>query len=364
MMTACERELRILAEPAWRNKAENPYTYLLSKALTDNGCSVRELTRRGRFFDHADVVHIHWPQPVLNKSIFRAAARSLEKLLGLTILKLRGAVIVWTVHNVHAHDQRSLLLEKIVMGAVVRLVDGAIFLAEGSCGEAFRAMPVLAKKPHAVIPHGMYEAPPNAPRNIREVRSLFGIDSDSAVIGFFGDIKPYKGLDVLLDAFAEIPPCKATLLVAGIFRASEGYAREQRARMQSLTQQGHCIAFHERRLADDELAAAIRASDLTVLPYRESVNSGFALYVLGLGARIVTSDVPAFQALEAELGTYWVRPTPAASLAAAIAEALDRSSTAQDDARLACFCGERSWLSIGRMTKGFYEDLRRRGRLA
>ena len=361
-MTVLERELRILAEPAWRNRAENPYTYLLSKALMENGCTVRELTRLGRFCDHADIVHIHWPHPVLNTSILRAASRSLEKLLGLTVQKLRGAVIVWTVHNIHAHDQKSMLLERVVMGAVVRLIDGAIFLAEGSCGEAFRAMPVLAKKPHTVIPHGMYEAPPSAPQNSRDARSLFGIDGEGAVIGFFGDIKHYKGLDILLGAFEELPAGGATLFVAGIFRAASDYARDQRARMQSLTQRGHRIVFLERRLNDDELAAAIRASDLTVLPYRESVNSGFALFALGLGARIVTSDAPAFRVLEGELGSYWVRPARGASLPVAISEALNQTRMPEDDARLASFCEGRSWLSIGRMTKNFYKTLQDRGR--
>jgi pyruvyltransferase len=355
-MTVGQRAFRILAERAWRT--ENPYNYLLSKALTENGCSVGEMTRHARLFDCADVVHIHWPQPGSRESLLRALFRSLERVLELTIQKMRGAVIVWTIHNIRGHDQKHRLLEAAVISAVVRLIDGAIFLGEDSCDEAFRAMPVLAKKPHTIIPHGMYEVPEGTPPSSREARSMYGFDQDGAVIGFFGDIKPYKGLDTLLDAFAEILPGQATLFVAGVFRASKDYARELRSRIASLVEKGHRIAFLERRLGDKELAAAIKASDVVVLPYRESVNSGFALFVLGLGGRIVTSGAPGFRSLEAELGNYWVRPARDGSLHVAIGEALSRNPTPHDDARMAAFRNVRSWPSIARLTIGFYSRLR------
>jgi beta-1,4-mannosyltransferase len=286
-----------------------------------------------------------------------ALYKSAMLIARLLVQRLRGATIVWTVHNVHAHDQQNRWLEAALMAIVVPLVHGLIFMTEPSRAQALGAMPRLARKPWKIIPHGLYPVPDPLPTRAA-ARASFGLPPDARIIGFAGDIRPYKGLDGLLAAFDGTPPGEVVLFVAGRFQTPAEYADEQRRHIERLKERGHQVVLIERRLDDDELAAAIVACDVNILPYRKITNSGFALLVLSLRRRILASDAAAFRELQAELGSAWIDLMPGEPNSAALLQALHVKPSATEEERLEQFLASRSWHWIGTMTKQFYLDLR------
>ena len=345
--------MRVVAAPARRNRDRNPFNFLLSEALAAEGCEVDDFDDRDGLLTNADILHIHWPQEAARGRRRRALVKTVNLLLPLLAQRLKGTRIVWTVHNVRGHDQNNAGLEKILMRVVARLVHGVIFLTESSRDPAYAEIPALAAKPFAVIPHGLYGS--RSERTRDQARALFGLPVGTPVIGFLGDIKRYKGLDLLLDAFAETPPGEITLFIAGEF-PSPSYRAEVENRLAGLRTGGHAVVFHEKRLDTQALIDAIRSCNVVALPYRTAWNSGLALLVLENGVRILTSDAPVFRDLQHEVGREWVEtydgnPTGKVLMSAA-ADAAGEGDM--------CKCGfseARSWTRIGAETLAFYRRL-------
>ncbi|MBC7868235.1 MAG: glycosyltransferase, partial [Gloeobacteraceae cyanobacterium ES-bin-316] len=126
-------------------------------------------------------------------------------------------------------------------------------------------------KPATFIPHPLYDnfgdkiSKPEARKNL----SLAG---DEKIILFFGFIRKYKGLDILLEAMAllktDMPDLK--LMIAGEFYDDAKQYRQQIAR---LVLEKNLILKTEF-IADDEIKNYFCAADLVVQPYRNATQSG------------------------------------------------------------------------------------------
>jgi glycosyltransferase involved in cell wall biosynthesis len=351
------RPLLVFARPGRGNRGTNPYTYLLSEALARCGCTIRELTRRNGVLGRPDVVHIHWPQSEVLGNFAVAVYKFFWMVLRLFVQHRRGAAIVWTVHNLQAHDQNNPRLESALMGIVTRLVSGTIYLSPASRDAAFRRWPRLAARPSAVIPHGLYENSLRAEDTARSARAAFGLPDTRPVIGFLGDIKPYKGMDRILQSFGELQPGEATLFIAGSFIAPADYAAGQRQAISALRAQGHDVVFHEGRLDDRALALAIKACTVNALPYKQITNSGFAMLVLGYEGRILASDEPLFREVQAEVGDAWIACVEGRWTGAALRAALTVGLSAADLESMASFRARRDWLAIAAATIDLYRKL-------
>lgn len=347
--------MKVLASPARRNRAANPFNFLLSEALTACGCDVVDLDGEAfprwdvfRVSGRWDVFHIHWPQ-----NYARSAKGVSVMVARLSIQRLKGARIVWTVHNVFDHERQHPILEHILMWFVARLVHGVIFLTESSRAAAYTEMPALKAKPFTVIPHGLYGI--KSDKTQQQARALFGLPGNGRVIGFLGDIRRYKGLDHLVTAFAEAAPGEVTLFIVGAL-FDPAYRTEVRMRLAALTAKGHSIVFREERVDDATLVDAVRACDLIALPYRASWNSGLATLVLENGGRILASNARVFQELQAELGPGWVETFDGELTGARLLAVLNKNDIGEGD-RMHAFCANRSWPQIGQATLAFYKRL-------
>src|SRR5262245_1940853 len=90
---------------------DNPYQDLLIRELLEQevdviiGGSGGRFLRTALFKWKADIYHFHWIHPyILHSRKWRAAIRGLLFVLEVLVLKLSGAKIVWTVHNISSHD--------------------------------------------------------------------------------------------------------------------------------------------------------------------------------------------------------------------------------------------------------------------
>jgi glycosyltransferase involved in cell wall biosynthesis len=358
--------MRILASPARQNRDRNPYNFLLSEALAAEGCEVVDLEDPNAWSGSFDILHIHWPQQAARGGKRQAIKKSAAFVALLVAQRLWGARIVWTVHNVHGHDSHESMIEAVLMSVVARLVHGVIFLTQSSRASACSEMPALASKPFAVIPHGLYGQV--ATRTQEEARASFGLPLERPIVGFVGDIKRYKGLDLLLAAFAETTPGDLTLFIAGAFQTyalagQQDHAAIVRKQIVDLQAAGYSVVFRERRLDDRAMADAVRACDVVALPYREIWNSGLALLVLENGGRVLARDAAVFRELRVELGADVVDVCEGDLTGEAlVAAARGRSSGASD--RLEAFAAARSWTKIAAATLAFYRRLGARRRRA
>jgi glycosyltransferase involved in cell wall biosynthesis len=168
-----------------------------------------------------------------------------------------------------------------------------------------------------VIPHGAFTH--LAALDARLPPELPEPPPGTPVVALPGLLRPYKGIDVLLDAwrrFGANPP--GELWIVGM------------PRMPLPTKLPPGVRLVPRFVTDAELAGVLRRADLVTLPYREIDQSGVLYAALGLGRPLLLSDVGGFGEVAATGAAELVAPGDPAALHAALAALLtdpDRRAT-------------------------------------
>jgi glycosyltransferase involved in cell wall biosynthesis len=242
------------------------------------------------------VLHLHWTNKILERARDDATGRAaiaafLERLDRFTG---DGGRLVWTVHNEVPHDARLPELEAELQAAIVKRATVVHVMSPATLDVTASTFPI-PKERALVVPHPSYAGAYPDLIGRDEARHRLGLDQDAIVYGLFGAIKPYKGLDQILDALdalvATDPPGSPPrrLLVGGPPDRSPGTkAFLEKTRLHPL------VTVDARRIPADELAGHLRATDVAVLPYERGLNSGVLLLALTFGLPVVVPDLAAF----------------------------------------------------------------------
>jgi glycosyltransferase involved in cell wall biosynthesis len=201
-----------------------------------------------------------------------------------------------------------------------------------------------------VIPHGAFDYLTRVPGERPLPSELAAVDGP--VILFFGLLRPYKGIDVLLEAFRSVHG--AELWIAGMPRMPLEPLRELAARAPGT------VRFVPRFIPDPEIAAYFRRADVVVLPYREVEQSGVLYTGLAFGKPMVLSAVGGFSELADRHGAARiVPPGDPDALAAALNELVaDRRARERlTAAARAAAGGPFSWDAIAARTMDLYAKL-------
>jgi glycosyltransferase involved in cell wall biosynthesis len=200
-----------------------------------------------------------------------------------------------------------------------------------------------------VIPHGTFDYLTRQDNEVPLPDELR--DVEGPVILAFGLVRPYKGTDVLLEAFRRIEG--AELWVVGMPRMPMGELRELARRAPGT------VRFVDRFVTDPEIPAFMRRADLVVLPYRNIEQSGVLYTALAFGRPLVLSAVGGFPEVAEQGAARLVPPEDPAALGEALSELLaDRSARdALADAATKAAATTYSWDRIGQATMALYRDL-------
>ena len=143
--------------------------------------------------------------------------------------------------------------------------------------------------PHAAyrnVPHPIYHMF-GAAIDKKVARNALGIRAQHVLL-FFGYVRAYKGLHVLLEAVARIAPqLDLQLLVVGEF-----YDDEQKYRRQiTALKLDHHVMLYPDYVANDAVSLYFSAADAVVLPYISATQSGIAQIAYNFNKPVIASDV-------------------------------------------------------------------------
>jgi glycosyltransferase involved in cell wall biosynthesis len=187
--------------------------------------------------------------------------------------------------NIIPHERRR--FDRLLTRYFVRSMDGFIYMSEAVGRElaGFDTGRPRLYSPHPVFDH-FGEPLPRA-----EAAARLGLDPANESVLFFGLVRPYKGLDMLIDAWATLRSRGLTagrrLLVAGEFYDDVEKYRAQIERL-GLAEQ---VVIHDRFVGDDEIPVWFSLADLLVLPYRSATQSGVTQIALHFDVPMVVTDV-------------------------------------------------------------------------
>ncbi|MFO7312975.1 glycosyltransferase [Rhodothermus marinus] len=180
-------------------------------------------------------------------------------------LRRRGVPAVALVHNALPHERH--VLDATLSRWFLRRCRARIVLSEAVARQlATLGLPADVQLVHPVDPRY------GPVRSRAEARRRLGLPPDAPVLLFFGFVRRYKGLDVLLEAMPAIRTAlpDVQLLVAGEFYEP---ADRYRARVRELGLSS-CVHVHDRYIPESEVAWYFSAADLVVQPYLSATQSG------------------------------------------------------------------------------------------
>ncbi|HEX5896271.1 MAG TPA: glycosyltransferase [Thermoleophilaceae bacterium] len=342
-----------------------PYDHALAAALTRRGLEVELVTSR----------FVHGPPPVpagysVSESFYRlatrlgagaprrrravklaehvpdmlryrrrAAAADVRHFQWLPIERIDRHLLpaarprVLTMHNVIRREAVDLQLASRMDAVIVHTRHGAELLGD--------------RDNVHVIPHGAFEYLTRQADERPLPAELAQVERP--VVLYFGVVRPYKGVDVLVEAMQQVED--AELWVVG---RPLGVSME---RLRRLAPPGR-VRFVERYVSDAELPAFFRRADVVALPHRNVDVSGVLFAGLAFGKAMVMSDVGGFRELVAEQGAgVLVPPGDPDALAAAIGGLLADPEERRrlEQAAAAAASGPYSWDRIAEQTTAVYE---------
>jgi glycosyltransferase involved in cell wall biosynthesis len=290
---------------------------------------VPDMLRYRRAAESADVVHFQW--------------LSIQHLDGMLLPQRRSPrrplPLVLTAHDVLPREPR--IGQRRAQRRLYDRFDAIVVHSEHGAERLTGELGIAADRVH-VIPHGAFEhlataTTPEPP-----------FETDRPVVLCFGLMRPYKGLDLLVEAWTGIEDAELWIV---------GMPRIDIAPLRAAAPAG--VRFVPRFVEDRELAGFFARADLVVLPYREIDQSGVLFTALAFGKPMLLSDVGGFPEIAATGAGRTFRAGDVAALHEALCELLADPAAREAMAARAReeAAGRYSWRAVAAETIALYERL-------
>jgi len=275
--------------------------------------------------------------------------------LYFVLRRLSGIPGIVLLHNLSSHER--FLSEPLLRRLLLSTADGFITLSPAvsrelaACGSS---------KPVRELFHPVYGASSPALPERKEARRKLGLEEEAPVLLFFGYVRRYKGLDLLLQAMPSILSAypSGRLLVAGQFYEPEAPYRKLVASLG--------LARHDELrpgyVSDAEAELLFAAADAVVLPYRTATQSGVVQLAYGYGAPVIVTPVGslAAQVLPGLTGMVAAEVSPEAIARTVRAFLADVPARERMPEHIRSYSREHSWEALAEGAGSFLETAVRR----
>ncbi|MBA3946239.1 MAG: glycosyltransferase [Herpetosiphonaceae bacterium] len=227
--------------------------------------------------DAPDVVILQWWVPYWTPSL---------SMIGRWVKQHTHARIIFICHNVVPHDGGGVIDRRLAM-TVLRYGDAFLVHSEQD-RHRLKALLPAAQIIKAQHPTYAALATHTSKLTVSDIRQEFQLPADRPILLFFGLVRPYKGLEYLIQALplvlAELP---VHLLVVGEFWVAPTfythYAEEYKVQ--------DAVTLVNRYVPNEDLRAYFDLSDVVVLPYISATQSGVLQLAFGFGKTVITTRV-------------------------------------------------------------------------
>ncbi len=193
-----------------------------------------------------------------------------------------GCRVLFICDNVIPHERTP--IDKALTSFLFKT--GDFFIVQSKSVEK-DLLSVVENPKYKFVFHPVYEIFGKSIERL-EARKRIGIGENEKVVLFFGYIRKYKGLHVLLDAMAEVVKrINVKLLIVGEFYDDERSYHQQIAKL-NLTDNVMVVSDY---VPNDEVAKYFSASDVVVLPYIDATQSGITQIAYNFNKPVITTNV-------------------------------------------------------------------------
>lgn len=204
--------------------------------------------------NECDALLFHWWHPFFGPAYSAIVGRVSDKTKSVSIC-----------HNVLPHEHN--VLNRLAVKFGLRKMSGFVLHSEDDRESLLELMPA---RPTVKLYHPLYDIFPNQDITKLEARDRIGLAEHDRVVLYFGLIRPYKGVDVLLNAVKHLKDIQnLKILIVGEIYSGSTSIREQISRLPS-----GIVRLVDQYISNDEVSTWFRAADIVALPYLSATQSG------------------------------------------------------------------------------------------
>jgi glycosyltransferase involved in cell wall biosynthesis len=236
----------------------------------------------------------------------------------IRLLQLAGRHVIYTAHNPFPHEPKAGDIRKYA--GIYQRVDHVIALTNYTRNEIMAHCGIPSEK-ISVLPHGDYEALfSRYGRNDDLAKNVRQKAGDRKIIAFLGHIRPYKGLEVFVNAFGLIKqriPDSFFLIAGSVLIGNKKNWEEKLARNCKPEDLWADLRF----VPVEDIKAYLSVIDVLVQPYISASQSGNTVIAYAAGVPVISTNVGGLGEMTEDGKTGYVIP---AGSPEAIADALGR----------------------------------------
>jgi glycosyltransferase involved in cell wall biosynthesis len=280
--------------------------------------------------------------------------------------KALGKKLIFTAHNVNAgeRDEKDGLLNKLSLRFLYHIVDHVFVHTEKMKEQLIGDFGIKENKV-TVIPFGINNVIPRTLISTSEAREKLCLSRKEKIILFFGNIAPYKGLDTLIMALANLKKRGNffKLIIAG--KVKDRKFAEYWERIEKMIEEydmARNIIKKIEYIPDNEVELYFKSSDALILPYRHIFQSGVLFLSYSFGLPVIVADVGSLKEdiIEGKTG-FAYRREDVEDLADKIIQYFESDLYTNLEAKregIIEYVNEKySWLRIGEITRAIYGGL-------
>ncbi|HNY23382.1 MAG TPA: glycosyltransferase [Bacteroidales bacterium] len=201
--------------------------------------------------------------------------------LGTVAKKLKKKCrVVSILDNVIPHEPR--LFDKELSKWFLKQNDGCVCLSESVRDDMLSLRKGI---PNIILPHPLYDHY-GAGIDKEEAAKQLGIDTRLKTLLFFGFIRNYKGLDLLIDAFGKLDGSYQLLVGGECYGSFERYEKQIAS-----SPNADRIKIFNRYISDAEVPLFFSAADVCILPYRSATQSGITAMACHFEVPLIATKV-------------------------------------------------------------------------
>lgn len=304
---------------------ENPYQKQLVDCLKNLNIEIKDITKV--FFKQSllgtwkpDVLHLHWLHAFfITDRFFLSVAKLSFFILKISVLKLLNVKIVWTVHNINNHEKKYLFLDKVCTHFVANIADSIIVHSQSSKKKLLENIGIKNKEKVFIVPHGNYiEYYQNNIEQASARKQLDSIKTDFVFL-FIGAIRPYKGVDELIDNFKQLTAENLRLVIVGN-PINEEYSQL----IESKVNDDRAIKYIPGYVPEEQIQLYLNACDVVVFPYKDILTSGSVLLAMSFGKPCIVPYLGCIGEILDEKGAFFFNPQEQNSLLSALEKAIEQ----------------------------------------
>jgi len=244
-----------------------------------------------------------------------------DRTLLMLYYRIFGKKITLTVHNVNAgkRDLNDSFLNRLSLRIQYNLSHHVFVHTDKMKSELASDFAVTADKV-SVIPFGINNTVPKTDLTSGDAKRMLGIADNDKTLLFFGNIAPYKGLEYLVVAFAEVLKRDRSyrLIIAGKPKDSADYWKQ-------IQKEIACLGIRDRvvekieYVPDEQTELYFKAADVLALPYTHIFQSGVLFLGYSFGLPVMAAEVGSLkqEIIEGETG-FVFKPQDSSDLAKTI----------------------------------------------